>query len=44
METLTGSPGRPLGPMSPSSPWKNIDKQQRLKDADCKVTDVLSGA
>lgn len=28
METLTGSPGRPLGPTSPSSPWKDTEKQQ----------------
>lgn len=41
METLTGSPGRPLGPKSPSSPWKDTKKQQGWKDADCEVTDVL---
>lgn len=41
METLTGSPGRPLGPKSPSSPWKDTEKQQGWKDADWEVTDVL---
>lgn len=27
METLTGSPWRPLGPTSPSSPWKHIHRK-----------------
>lgn len=29
METLTGSPGRPLGPTSPSSPWKHTRRNNR---------------
>lgn len=27
VETLTGSPGRPLGPTSPSSPWNDREKR-----------------
>lgn len=28
LETLTGSPGRPRGPTSPSSPWYDMEKKQ----------------
>jgi len=45
METLTGSPGRPLGPMSPSSPCKHAETTQedenvlinRYEIAQCKI-------